>query len=117
MNIQGKILKLKKIPSSQFCSRRIPITDSLFLRNQYDEIIDVRSELEYLDDHIPGALNFPVLTTHEWQMVGTLNRADKFESKKKGAFFVARNISNHLDSHFIRCVMFIHFIYVSKFYF
>ena len=29
----------------------------------FGEVIDVRSPAEYAEDHVPGAVNFPVLTT------------------------------------------------------
>lgn len=35
-------------------------------------ILDVRSPLEYLNGHIPGALNFPLFTNEERAEVGTL---------------------------------------------
>ena len=32
---------------------------------RFDDIIDVRSPSEFRDDHIPGAVNFPVLNDEE----------------------------------------------------
>lgn len=114
MNITlGRKLGFKKIQKALYCVKRINVTESILLQTQYDEIIDVRSEFEFLEDHIPGASNFPVLKTPEWQVVGTLDRVDKFESKKKGAIFVARNIADHLETHFARypCLSFFHTIF------
>jgi tRNA 2-selenouridine synthase len=41
----------------------------IFIQLPYDEnpseIIDVRSENEFIEDHIPGAINFPVLNNEE----------------------------------------------------
>ena len=39
---------------------------------EFDTIIDVRSPDEFADDHIPGAINLPVLSNEERVEVGTL---------------------------------------------
>ncbi|MCL5059505.1 MAG: tRNA 2-selenouridine(34) synthase MnmH [Candidatus Thermoplasmatota archaeon] len=67
----------------------------------FDEIIDVRSPGEFADDHIPGAINLPVLDDAERERVGTLyKQASSFEAKKVGAALVSRNIAQHLDVWF-----------------
>ncbi len=67
----------------------------------YPDIIDARSEGEYAEDFIPGALNHPVLSDDERVRVGTLNaRASAFEAKRMGAALVSRNIANMLEQHF-----------------
>ncbi|CAB3636296.1 tRNA 2-selenouridine(34) synthase MnmH [Achromobacter marplatensis] len=67
----------------------------------FDEIIDVRSPLEYADDHIPGAINAPVLSNEERAQVGTLYRqVSPFEASRTGAAIVARNIARHLETTF-----------------
>ena len=67
----------------------------------FDEIIDVRSPLEYADDHIPGAINAPVLSNEERVQVGTLYRqVSPFEASRTGAAIVARNIARHLETTF-----------------
>ena len=38
----------------------------------FDEIIDVRSPSEFAEDHIPGAINLPVLSDAERARVGTI---------------------------------------------
>ena len=38
----------------------------------FDEIVDVRSPAEFAEDHIPGAINCPVLDDEERIRVGTL---------------------------------------------
>ena len=38
----------------------------------FDEIIDARSPGEFTEDHIPGAINLPVLNDAERARVGTL---------------------------------------------
>jgi tRNA 2-selenouridine synthase len=63
----------------------------------FDEIIDVRSEGEYAEDHVPGALNFPVLNNEERALVGTIyKQKSSFDAKKIGAALVGTNISRHL---------------------
>ena len=67
----------------------------------FDEIIDVRSPGEFAEDHIPGAINLPVLDNAERERVGTLyKQVSSFEAKKLGAALVSRNIAQHLDAWF-----------------
>jgi tRNA 2-selenouridine synthase len=67
----------------------------------FDEIIDVRSPGEFAEDHIPGAINLPVLDDAERERVGTLyKQVSSFEAKKVGAALVSRNIAQHLDLWF-----------------
>ena len=68
---------------------------------QYDSIIDVRSESEFALDHIPGAINCPVLNNAQRIEIGTLyKQTSTFDAKKIGAAMVARNISSHLEQIF-----------------
>ena len=67
----------------------------------FDEIIDVRSPSEFREDHIPGAINFPVLSDDERAHVGTVyKQISAFDAKKIGAAIVARNIATHIDQYF-----------------
>ncbi|MDR2925935.1 MAG: tRNA 2-selenouridine(34) synthase MnmH [Azoarcus sp.] len=66
----------------------------------FDEIIDVRSPAEFAQDHIPGALNCPVLNDEERHEVGLLYAQSPFEARKLGAALVARNIATTLETHF-----------------
>jgi len=67
----------------------------------FDEIIDVRSPGEFAEDHIPGAINLPVLYDAERARVGTqYKQVSSFEAKKIGAALVSRNIAQHLDTWF-----------------
>ena len=66
----------------------------------FDEVIDVRSPGEFAEDHIPGAINLPVLSDAERVRVGTLyKQLSSFEAKKVGAALVSRNIAQHLEGH------------------
>jgi tRNA 2-selenouridine synthase len=68
----------------------------------FDCIIDVRSPAEFADDHIPGAINCPVLDDQQRIEVGTLyKQVSPFEAKKIGAALVAENIARHLKQNFL----------------
>jgi len=68
---------------------------------EFDAIIDVRSEAEFALDHIPGAINCPVLNNDERILVGTLyKQTSAFDAKKVGAPIIARNIAHHIDTLF-----------------
>lgn len=69
--------------------------------SRFDDIIDVRSPSEFREDHIPGAVNFPVLNDEERARVGTIyKQTSAFDAKKIGAALVARNIADHVERHF-----------------
>ena len=86
---------------SQFAAPRNPALVSAGELEGFDEIIDVRSEDEFAEDHLPGAINCPVLTNAERARVGTLyKQVSSFEARKVGAALVARNIAAHLDRVF-----------------
>ena len=68
--------------------------------DHFDAVIDARSEGEYLEDHLPGALNWPSLDNEERIRVGTLyKQVSPFEAQKIGAALVAANISRHIQTH------------------
>jgi tRNA 2-selenouridine synthase len=68
---------------------------------RFDCIIDVRSESEFAEDHVPGAINCPVLNDAERIEIGTLHKqASAFEARRRGAALVARNIASHLEQRF-----------------
>jgi tRNA 2-selenouridine synthase len=68
---------------------------------QFDTIIDVRSESEFAIDHLPGALNCPVLTDAERAEIGTIyKQVSPFDARRAGAALVAANIARHLRSCF-----------------
>ena len=66
----------------------------------YPYRIDVRSPAEFAIDHLPGAVNLPVLTDDERKQVGTLHAQDSaFAARRMGAALVARNIAHIVDTH------------------
>ncbi|WP_342620790.1 tRNA 2-selenouridine(34) synthase MnmH [Rhodoferax sp. GW822-FHT02A01] len=68
---------------------------------EFDTIIDARSPAEFAEDHIPGAINCPVLDDEQRIIVGTLyKQASPFEARKVGAVLVARNVANHIETYF-----------------
>jgi tRNA 2-selenouridine synthase len=79
----------------------LPFSEILPQLESFDAILDVRSPAEYAEDHIPGAINCPVLDNEERARVGTLyKQAGSFDAKKVGAAIVARNIARHIDEQF-----------------
>jgi tRNA 2-selenouridine synthase len=57
-------------------------------------VIDVRTPAEFALDHLPGAVNLPVLGNEERVLVGTINReSGSFDANVRGATLVAANIA------------------------
>jgi tRNA 2-selenouridine synthase len=70
---------------------------------RFSEIIDVRTPTEFQDDHIPGAINCPVLSDEQRVEVGTIyKQVNPFEAKKRGAAHVSRNIAEQIERHFLK---------------
>lgn len=66
---------------------------------RFDAVLDVRSPGEFAEDHVPGAINLPVLTDAERAEVGTIYVQDsRFRARKIGAAYIARNIARHLET-------------------
>jgi tRNA 2-selenouridine synthase len=79
---------------------RFPDTVTVREIDLFDEVIDVRSPAEFAEDHVPRAANHPVLDDAERAEVGTLYKRSPFESKKRGAVLVARNVARHVETSF-----------------
>jgi len=63
----------------------------------FDTIIDTRSPLEYAEDHLPGAINLPVLSDEERARVGTIyKQISPFDARKIGGALVAANAARHI---------------------
>ncbi|SNT72873.1 tRNA 2-selenouridine(34) synthase MnmH [Paracoccus seriniphilus] len=63
----------------------------------FDDIIDVRSPAEFAEDHLPGAINLPVLDNEEHARVGTIyKQVSPFDARKLGAALVAANAARHI---------------------
>lgn len=63
---------------------------------EFPDIIDVRSPSEFEEDHIPGAINLPVLSDAERHEVGLLNAQNAYQSRRLGATLITKNIHLHL---------------------
>ena len=65
----------------------------------FDDIIDVRAPAEFAEDHLPGAINLPVLNDEERARVGTIyKQVSPFTARKLGAALVAANAARHLQT-------------------
>jgi tRNA 2-selenouridine synthase len=61
--------------------------------------IDVRTPSEFAEDHVPGAVNWPVLSDEERARVGTMYvQVSAFDARKVGAALVARNIAHIVET-------------------
>ena len=68
--------------------------------SSFDTIVDARSPSEYAEDHLPGAVNWPVLDDDERHTVGFgYKQVSAFDARKRGAAMVARRIAEHIDRH------------------
>ncbi|NYS26288.1 tRNA 2-selenouridine(34) synthase MnmH [Rhodobacteraceae bacterium 2376] len=67
-------------------------------RLEYDTLIDVRACAEFAHDHLPGAINLPVLDDAERAQVGRVYvQHSRFEARRIGAAMVARNAARMLE--------------------
>ncbi|MEY8827994.1 tRNA 2-selenouridine(34) synthase MnmH [Sedimentitalea sp. XS_ASV28] len=65
----------------------------------FDTVIDVRSPAEFAEDHLPGAINLPVLDNQERAQVGTIYKQQSpFLARKLGAALVFRNAAHHVET-------------------
>lgn len=63
----------------------------------FDTVIDARTPLEFAEDHLPGAINLPVLSDRERAEVGTIyKQVSPFQARKVGGALTAANIARHV---------------------
>lgn len=80
--------------------KRILATDAIARLGEFNAVIDARSEGEFAEDRLPGAINWPSLNDAERIAVGTeYKQVSPFEARKRGAVLVARNIARHVEAH------------------
>lgn len=84
---------------------RLPVSHRQPVRiadlHQFDTLIDARSPAEFALDHIPGAINCPVLDNEERAQIGTIyKQVSPFEAKRLGAAMVSANLARHLRETF-----------------
>lgn len=76
----------------------IAAAQALASLDRFDTVIDARSESEYAEDRLPGAVNWPSLTDEQRRIVGTeYKQVSPFVAQKRGAAMVARNIAAHIE--------------------
>ena len=76
----------------------IPAAEAIARLADFDAVLDARSESEYAEDRLPGAVNWPSLNDAERHEVGTLyKQVNPFEARKRGAALVAANIARHIE--------------------
>ena len=77
----------------------VPAADAMQRLASFHTVIDARSPAEFTDDHLPGAVNWPVLDNDERREVGTeLKQVSAFDAKKIGAAMVATRIGELLQA-------------------
>ena len=80
--------------------KRIGADEALPALAGFDAIVDARSESEHAEDHLPGAVNWPVLNDAERALVGTeYAQISAFDARKRGAALAAINIASHVQQH------------------
>ena len=67
------------------------------IRDSYNTIIDVRTPLEFDEDHIPRSVNYPVLTNKQRHKIGLKYKENSFLAKKEGASIISANISKIIN--------------------
>lgn len=76
----------------------IAAADAVKRLEDFDAVIDARSEGEFAEDHLPGAVNWPSLDDAQRHEIGTLyKQVSPFEARKRGAALVAGNIARHIE--------------------
>jgi tRNA 2-selenouridine synthase len=79
--------------------RRITAESAIARLRDFSAIIDARSESEFAQDQLPGAVNWPVLTDAQRHLIGTeYKQVSPFDARKRGAALVARNIAQHIET-------------------
>jgi len=77
--------------------RPISASEAVTRLGEFDAVIDARSEGEFAEDRLPGAVNWPSLNDAERHEVGTLyKQVSPFDARKRGASLVAANIARHI---------------------
>ena len=78
----------------------VSAVEALASLGRFDAIVDARSESEYAEDRLPGAINWPSLDDAERAEIGTLyKQVSPFAARKRGAVLVARNLAAHIERH------------------
>jgi len=68
----------------------------------YALIIDARTPHEYDEDHLPGAINLPVVDDTEFAEVGIAHVSNPHAAYVVGAAYALNNIATHIRNHISR---------------
>jgi tRNA 2-selenouridine synthase len=86
-------------PSIKKHSDTISVADYLANPKRFSVVLDARTPAEFAIDHLPYAVNTPVLNDAQRVTVGTLDKqASSFEAKRVGAGMVSSNIGELLKT-------------------
>jgi tRNA 2-selenouridine synthase len=78
---------------------KCPVEQTVNQLERFDEIIDVRAPIEFAQDHLPGAINLPVLTDQQRHDVGLAHKErGAFAGSLLGAPMVSNNIAHLLET-------------------
>jgi tRNA 2-selenouridine synthase len=78
--------------------RRITAESAIHRLSDFSSVIDARSESEFAEDHLPGAVNWPTLTDEQRHLIGTeYKQVSPFDARKRGAAMAAHNIARHIE--------------------
>src|SRR5437764_14521648 len=88
-------MSMSPISSEQQASFSSMLTSAL--DGEYALVIDARSQREYTDDHVPCAVNLPVVDNEEYAEVGTTHRTDKHRAYLIGVSYALKNISQSIE--------------------
>jgi tRNA 2-selenouridine synthase len=65
--------------------------------SRYGLVVDARSPHEYAEDHVPGAVNLPVVDDGEYAEVGIRHKTDPHGAYLIGVRYALRNIAAQID--------------------
>lgn len=68
------------------------------LAGEYALVIDARSQREYTEDHLPCAVNLPVVENEEYAEVGTTHKTDKHRAYMIGVSYALKNMARSIDA-------------------
>lgn len=78
--------------------RRISAAEAIARLGEFSAVVDARSESEYAEDRLPGAVNWPSLNDAERASIGTeYKQVSPFAARRRGAILVARNVAGHVE--------------------
>lgn len=63
---------------------------------EYSLVIDARSPREFAEDHVPGAINLPVVDDDQYAEVGIRHKSDTHDAYLVGVEYSLRNIADHI---------------------